>query len=70
MGVRSQDLALDVDDGVPEEDPEALDSMDEDTADDIDESDCKLDPQIHIPASERAPISSDADRSTIFSFAK
>ncbi|KAG8214498.1 P-loop containing nucleoside triphosphate hydrolase protein [Butyriboletus roseoflavus] len=33
LGVRSPDLALDVDDGVPEEDPEALDSVDEDTVD-------------------------------------
>lgn len=42
MGVRSQDLALDVDDSAPEEDPEALDSADEDTADDIEESDCEF----------------------------
>jgi hypothetical protein len=34
-------LALDVDDGVPEEDPEALDSVDEDAADD-EESDCEF----------------------------
>ncbi|KAF8555249.1 P-loop containing nucleoside triphosphate hydrolase protein [Imleria badia] len=42
LGVRSQDLALDVDDGVPEEDPEALDSVDEDTTDDIEESDSPM----------------------------
>lgn len=41
LGVGSQDLALDVDDGVPEEDPEALDSIDEDNIDEIEESDCE-----------------------------
>lgn len=70
LGVRNQDLALDVDDGIAEEDPEALDSMDEDTAGDIEESDCKLEPQIHIPTSEHAFLSSDARRSTIFSSAE
>ncbi|KAH0832998.1 P-loop containing nucleoside triphosphate hydrolase protein [Lanmaoa asiatica] len=42
LGVGSQDLALDVDDGVPEEDPEALDSVDEDTANDLEESDSPM----------------------------
>ncbi|KAF8443043.1 P-loop containing nucleoside triphosphate hydrolase protein [Boletus edulis BED1] len=42
LGVGSQDLALDVDDGVLEEDPEALDSADEDAVDDIEDSDSPM----------------------------
>ncbi|KIK99635.1 hypothetical protein PAXRUDRAFT_822554 [Paxillus rubicundulus Ve08.2h10] len=41
LGTGSQDLALDVDDGFAEEDPEALDS-DEDDVDDIEESDSPM----------------------------
>lgn len=67
LGIESQDLALDVDDGVPEEDLEALDSIDEDADGDIEESDCKLEPQIRILTSEHISLSSDARRSTIFS---
>lgn len=66
LGIRNQDLALDVDDGIPEEDPEALDSADEDAADDIEESDCEWDPQIGFGIYECVPSSSDACRSAIF----
>ncbi|KAG9315883.1 P-loop containing nucleoside triphosphate hydrolase protein [Chiua virens] len=38
LGIGNQDLALDVDNDLPEEDPEALDSADEDATDDIEES--------------------------------
>ena len=69
LGVRNQDLALDVDDGTPEEDPEALDSADEDT-DDVEESDCESDPQTRINTYEYIPFSFDACRSTVFSFAE
>lgn len=69
LGVRNPDLALDVDDGVPEEDPEALDSVDEDTAD-VEESDCKSDPHIHVHIHEYIPFSSYARCSAIFSSAK
>lgn len=67
LGVGSQDLALDVDDGIPEEDPEALDSVDEDSADDVEESDCESNLQIRLNISKRIHFSSHACRSTIFS---
>lgn len=69
MGVRSQELALDVDGDVPEEDPEALDSTDEDTAD-TEESDCESNPQIQIHTHEHISLSSDARRPAIFSSAE
>jgi ATP-dependent RNA helicase DHX37/DHR1 len=49
LGTGGQDLALDVDDGLADEDPEALDS-DEDDVDDIEESDCECDARssVHI----------------------
>lgn len=67
LGVGSQDLALDVDDGILEEDPEALDSADEDIADDIEESDCESDPQIRLDSYEHISFSPDAYCSVILS---